>query len=111
MSSISLFVFFLPNIFSSICKAVQNKNTKYNGNNDSENKSLNQNNNEKKRFKLQKNIDTFKDENEPDIKTKLGNIKNSITEFFGKFKSSGLDDKIDNPVYRYNPNENRETNS
>ncbi len=57
---------------------------------------------EKKRFKLKKNIDTFKDENEPDIKTKLGNIKNSITGFFGKFKKSDLDDKIENPITRHN---------
>ena len=56
---------------------------------------------EKKKIKLQKNIDTYKDENEPDIKTKLANIKNSITGFFTKFKKSDLDDKIDNPVYRY----------
>ena len=33
---------------------------------------------EKRRIKLKKNIDTFKDENEPDIRTKLGNIKNII---------------------------------
>ena len=61
----------------------------------------NQNNKEKKRFKLKKNIDTFKDENEPSIKTKLGNIKNSITNFFSKSKKMDLNDKIDNPIYRY----------
>lgn len=55
--------------------------------------------------KLKKNIDTYKDENEPDIKTKLGNIKNSINGFFNKFKISDLkvdlNDKIDNPIYRF----------
>lgn len=60
---------------------------------------------ESKRIKLKKNIDTYKDENEPDIKTKLANIKNSISGFFGKFKSSDLktdlSDKIDNPIYRF----------
>lgn len=58
---------------------------------------------EKKRIKLKKNIDTYKDDNEPDIKTKLGNIKNSISGFFGKFKRDlklDLNDKIDNPIYR-----------
>jgi len=75
------------------------------------NKETNQSNKtkkEKKRFELKKNIDTFKDENEPDIKTKLGNIKNSISGFFGKFKKSDMNEKIDNPVYRYNPSENQE---
>ena len=61
----------------------------------------NQTNKENKRFKLKKNIDTFKDENEPSIKTKLGNIKNSITNFFSRSKKLDLNDKIDNPIYRY----------
>ena len=37
-------------------------------------------------------------------KTKLGNIKNSITGFFSHFKKSDLSDKIENPVYRYEEN-------
>lgn len=69
-------------------------------------KGNNENKKDKKKFQLKKNIDTFKDENEPDIKTKLNNIKNNITGFFSKFKKSDLNDKISNPVYRYNPNEN-----
>lgn len=56
---------------------------------------------ETKKIKLKKNIDTFKDENEPDIKTKLGNIKNSISGFFKKFKKTDLDDKVQNPIYRF----------
>lgn len=55
---------------------------------------------EKKRFELKKNIDTYKDANEPSVKTKLGNIKNSITGFFSKFKKTDITDKIENPVYR-----------
>ncbi len=55
---------------------------------------------EKRKFKLQKNIDTYKDANEPDIKTKLGNIKNSITGFFSKFKSDD-EKKIQNPVFEF----------
>ena len=85
------------------------KNTTSNGANQGNNtqndvdnqNQTNQNNKEKKRFKLKKNIDTFKDENEPSIKTKLGNIKNSITNFFSKSKKMDLNDKIDNPIYRY----------
>jgi len=55
---------------------------------------------ERKKIQLKKNIDTYKDENEPDIRTKLGNIKNTISGFFSKFKKSDLNDKITNPVYR-----------
>jgi len=83
----------------------------YNTNNttNSDNQNINTQNNaqenknstkEKRKNRLKKNIDTYKDENEPDIKTKLGNIKSSISNFFKKFKRSDLDDKIENPVYR-----------
>lgn len=63
----------------------------------------NQENTPKKEIRkkrLKKNIDTYKDENEPDIKTKLGNIKSSISNFFKKFKKSDLQDNIENPIYR-----------
>ncbi|MBR4999044.1 MAG: hypothetical protein IKY10_04105, partial [Clostridia bacterium] len=83
------------------------RNTQNNETNPSENKS----NKEKKRIKLKKNIDTYKDENEPDIKTKLGNIKNSISGFFKNFNKLDLkldlNDKIENPVYRYNSNKTK----
>ena len=78
------------------------QSTQYNNTNTHEDKSQK----EKKRFKLEKNIDTFKDENTPDIKTKLGNIKNSISNFFNKFKISNFEDKIENPVYRFTPEDN-----
>lgn len=80
-------------------------------NNNNNTQHIEENNNkkesttEKKRLKIKKNIDTFKDENEPDIKTKLGNIKNSITGFFSKFKKSDLKDKVENPVYRFDSND------
>ena len=70
-----------------------------------ENNNKKESTTEKKRLKIKKNIDTFKDENEPDIKTKLGNIKNSITRFFSKFKKSDLKDKVENPVYRFDSND------
>lgn len=63
---------------------------------------------EKKKKKLKKNIDTFKDENEPHIKEKLGKIKSSITGFLGKFKKSDLSDKVQNPVYKFNATTNEE---
>ncbi len=95
-----------PNYARDASNSVRNNpNTQ---NNVENNKSEKQKNKEKKRFKLEKNIDTFKDENEPDIKTKLGNIKNSITKFFSKSGKLDLNDKIDNPVYRYKLSNNKE---
>ena len=76
-------------------------NNKYTQDSDT-NENSHKKNKEKKRIQLKKNIDTFKDENEPDIKTKLANIKDSITGFFKKFKKSDLDDKAENPIYRFN---------
>ena len=40
----------------------------------------------KKKFKLKSNIDTYKDENTPDIKTKINNFKSSISNFFNRAK-------------------------
>lgn len=77
-----------------------NNNTQHNeaGNKQQENTKTKK---EKKKLQLKKNIDTYKDANEPDIKTKIGNIKSAITGFFGKFKKSDLSDKVENPIYRY----------
>ena len=65
-----------------------------------EDKENNTSKKEIRKKRLKKNIDTYKDENEPDIKTKLGNIKSSITNFFKKFKKSDLQNDIENPIYR-----------
>ncbi|MBE5741303.1 MAG: hypothetical protein E7351_02115 [Clostridiales bacterium] len=56
---------------------------------------------QEKRFKLTKNIDTYRDENTPDLKVRFQNIKNNITGFFNKFKKGGIEDKIQRPVYKY----------
>lgn len=84
-------------------------NTQYNNNPENGTKQSNTKA-EKKRIKLKKNIDTYKDENEPDIKTKLGNIKNSISGFFSKFNKEDGDKKIENPVYRYNSLKEEQSN-
>ncbi len=42
---------------------------------------------EKRKIKLQKNIDTYRDENTPTVSAKLTVIKDSINGFFNKFKS------------------------
>lgn len=84
---------------------MQNLPNNYNA---QENQPIKQENKKGKKFKIKKNVDTYMDENELDIKTKLGNIKNSITGFFSKFKKTDLDDKLEKPIYRYNSNDNNE---
>lgn len=42
----------------------------------------------KKKFKLEKNIDTYRDENTPTVSAKLTIIKDSISNFFDKFKNN-----------------------
>ena len=53
----------------------------------------------KKKFKLKSNIDTYKDENTPDIKTKINNFKSTIGNFFNRAK---IDDnhKVIAPIYK-----------
>ena len=34
--------------------------------------------------------------------SKIENIKSNIGEFFSKFSKADLNDKIDNPIYKYN---------
>ena len=41
----------------------------------------------KKKFKLQKNIDTYRDANTPTVSAKLTIIKDSISNFFSKLKN------------------------
>ena len=79
--------------------AKDNNNTQDEDIKDNTQETNNERKKEERRIRFKKNIDTYKDENEPDIKTKLGNIKNSITNFFGKID---LDSKIKNPVAREN---------
>ena len=91
---------------NTINSGYNNHNTQNNETIENNTDNKTENKKEQKRFKLKKNIDTYKDENEPDIKTKLGNIKNSISGFFSKFKKTGLEDKLEKPVARYNsPND------
>ncbi|MBR6779107.1 MAG: hypothetical protein IKM43_03075 [Clostridia bacterium] len=53
----------------------------------------------KKKFKLKKNVDTYKDENTPTVSAKITTIKNNISNFFNKF--SKKEKKVENPVYKY----------
>lgn len=80
-----------------------NTNDSVNKDIDTQNKDTNTKKRSKKeRFKLTKNIDTYKDEKAPDLKSKIENIKSNIGGFFSKFSKADLNDKIDNPVYKYN---------
>ncbi len=62
-----------------------NTNTSVNSNNNTQSKV------EKKKFKLAKNIDTYKDENTPSPKIRFNNIKQSVSSFFSRFSNKGTD--------------------
>ena len=53
----------------------------------------------KKKFKIVKNIDTFKNADTPTPKQRFAKIKTSVNEFFAKFKK--LDKDVQNPIYKY----------
>lgn len=52
---------------------------------------------ERKRLKITKNIDTYRDENTPTISAKFAKIKDSVNGFFDKFKPR---DNSENPIYK-----------
>lgn len=76
-----------------------NNQTNNNFNNSLENEKQKTNQQKKKKFKLKSNIDTYRDENTPDIKTKIKNFKSSINNFFNRAKI-GPKNKIQNPIYK-----------
>lgn len=53
----------------------------------------------KKKFKIVKNIDTFKNADTPTPKQRFAKIKTSVNEFFAKFKKPNKD--VQNPIYKY----------
>ena len=59
----------------------------------------------KKQFKLNKNIDTYRDENTPTPAQRFSNIKDSVSNFFSKFRKPEKD-KIKNPIYEMKNEEN-----
>ena len=54
----------------------------------------------KKKFKINKNIDTYRTDETPTVSARLTQIKNNISGFFNKF-SRPEDEEIENPVYRF----------
>lgn len=64
-----------------------------------ENKNQTNTETKTKKSKLTKNIDTYRDENTPTLRSKFKNFKQSISNFFGKF-SKPKSDTV-NPVYRF----------
>ena len=77
----------------------------YNNLNNTPNIENNQTNNsaekKNKKFKLTKNIDTYRDANTPTVKEKFNNIKTSVTNFFSKKPKK----EIENPIYKFNDDE------
>lgn len=55
-------------------------------------------NKERKKFNIKKNIDTYRDENTPDLKTRFKNFKQSLTNAFGKVDPKN---DIKRPIYKY----------
>ena len=73
---------------------LNNNNTQQMENNTAKNKKHS-------KFKLAKNVDSYKDENTPTLSTRFGKIKKAVSGFFDKFHKKSKE----NPVYRFNPNE------
>lgn len=55
-------------------------------------------NKERKKFNIKKNIDTYRDENTPDLKSRFNNFKQTITKAFGKIDPKN---DIQHPIYKY----------
>ena len=55
-------------------------------------------NKERKKLNIKKNIDTYRDENTPDLKTRFNNFKQTISNAFGKIDPKN---DIKHPVYKY----------
>ena len=55
-------------------------------------------NKERKKFQIKKNIDTYKDANTPDLKTRIINLKESLSNMFAKINPK---DNIKNPIYKF----------
>jgi len=55
-------------------------------------------NKERKKFTITKNIDTYRDENTPDLKTRFNNFKQSITNSLNKVNPK---EDIKRPIYKY----------
>ena len=56
----------------------------------------------KKLNKLQKNIDSYRDENTPSLKSKFNKFKQSVSNFFAKFSVPKQKGQYENPIYKYN---------
>ncbi len=88
------------------CENCNNRNNcnncdSYNQNNTTESGNINvntQHNENKKRFEIKKNIDSYRDETTKSPKEQFEAIKTSVTNFFSKF-SSNKAKNVDNPIY------------
>ena len=78
-----------------------NTNRSVLNNNNTQNKEQNVGRAKNKKFKISKNVDSYKDVNTPTLTTRFGKIKNAVSGFFNKFHKK---DKA-NPIYRFNPND------
>lgn len=58
-----------------------------------------------RKFKINKNIDTYKNADTPTPKQRFAKIKNSISEFFSKIKKPNQND-VQNPIYKMKNDDN-----
>lgn len=75
-------------------------NETVNNSNNMSSKQSNEKPHKHKKFKLKNNIDTYKDENTLDVKTKMKNFKSSINNFFNKVKIEPRNN-IETPLYKF----------
>lgn len=54
--------------------------------------------NKEKKFKIKKNIDTYRDANTPNLKTRISSFKEKFNGLFGKINPK---ENLKNPVYRF----------
>lgn len=82
-------------------QAINNTNSVNNANN-TQNIDTNTKQTKTKKKGLQKNVDTYKDENAPNLSAKFNKIKQSINNFFSKLKPKN---KLKQPFYMSDENE------
>ncbi len=85
------------NQYQNYQNASNNPNYGVNNNNNTQDEDTQSNTiNKKSKFKLTKNIDTYKDANTPSLSVKLNNFKKNVSAFFEKFSKPEKYDTISN---------------
>ncbi len=81
-------------------KATPNNTTEYGVNNT---QNIEQNQSRQDKFHFKKNIDTYRTSETPTLTSRFKNFKQNVSSFFSKFSKPNR--HIENPVYRYDMND------